>query len=80
MREKRCGTVERIGENTFLFCADVFDPNEIMQWAKTFIGRIISVEGGSEDIRRKFYTDIERMHRMYCDQIHFTGGSDEYFQ
>ena len=67
-REKRCGSVERISENTFLFTADVFDPNEIMQWAKSFIGRIISVEGGTEEIRMKFYSDIERMNRMYCDE------------
>ncbi|MBQ3161514.1 MAG: WYL domain-containing protein [Oscillospiraceae bacterium] len=67
-REKRCGTVEHVSENTFVFSADVFDPNEIMQWAKSFIGRIISVEGGSEEIRNKFYNDIERMNRMYCDE------------
>lgn len=67
-REKRCGTVEHVSENTFVFTADVFDPNEIMQWAKSFIGRIISVEGGSKEIREKFYNDIERMNRMYCDE------------
>lgn len=67
-REKRCGTIEHTAENTFTFSADVFDPNEIMQWAKSFIGRIISVEGGTEEIRSKFYTDIERMNRMYCDE------------
>ena len=67
-REKRCGTVEHVSENTFVFSADVFDPNEIMQWTKSFIGRIISVEGGSEEIRNKFYNDIERMNRMYCDE------------
>ncbi len=67
-REKRCGTVERTAENIFTFTADVFDPNEIMQWAKSFIGRIISIEGGNEEIRSKFYSDIERMNRMYCDE------------
>ena len=67
-REKRCGTIEKAGENTFVFTADVFDPNEIMQWAKSFIGRIISIEGGNEEIRNKFYSDIERMNRMYCDE------------
>ena len=67
-REKRCGTIEKAGENTFVFTADVFDPNEIMQWAKSFIGRIISIEGGNEEIRNKFFSDIERMNRMYCDE------------
>ncbi len=67
-REKRCGAVEHVSENTFAFTADVFDPNEIMQWAKSFIGRIISVEGGTEEIRSKFYNDIERMNKVYCDE------------
>lgn len=66
-REKRFGTVERISENIYTYTADVFDPNEVMHWAKTFIGRIIKVEGGSEKIRKKFYKDIDRMHRMYTE-------------
>lgn len=64
-REKRCGTVERIAENTFLFTADVFDPFEVMHWAKTFIGRIISVEGGCDAALGMFYRDIYRMNKMY---------------
>ncbi len=64
-REKRCGTVEKIAENTFAFTADVFDPFEVMHWAKTFIGRIVSVEGGCDAARDMFRRDIYRMEKMY---------------
>lgn len=67
-REKRCGKVERIDENLFIFTADVFDPNEVMHWAKTFIGKIVSIEGGNQEIRDKFLNDIIRMNRMYCNE------------
>lgn len=67
-REKRCGTVERLEKNVYLFTADVADPNEIMQWAKSFIGRIISVEGGTKELRELFYSDMERMSRMYLTE------------
>lgn len=64
-REKRCAVLEKTGEGLYTLTADVFDPNEIMHWAKTFIGRIVSIEGGTEKIRRRFYSDISRMNKMY---------------
>lgn len=73
-REKRCCTIKKTGENLFTLTADVFDPNEIMHWAKTFIGRIVSIEGGSDSVRQRFYSDIYRMNRMYG------GDKDEHIQ
>ena len=64
-REKRCAVVEKTGDGLYTLTADVFDPNEIMHWAKTFIGRIVSIDGGTEKIRLRFYNDIRRMYRMY---------------
>lgn len=64
-REKRCCSLEKTGENLYTLNADIFDPNEIMHWVKTFIGRIVKLEGGSENIRKRFYDDISRMNRMY---------------
>ena len=69
-REKRCCTLMKTGENLYTLYADVFDPNEIMHWLKTFIGRIVSVKGGTRTVRERFYNDIERMNRMY-------GGDDD---
>ncbi|WP_295092521.1 WYL domain-containing protein [Ruminococcus sp.] len=64
-REKRCAILEKTGDRLYTLTADVFDPNELMHWAKTFIGRIVSIEGGTEKIRLRFYNDIRRMYRMY---------------
>ena len=73
-REKRCCTLEKSGEHLYTLTADVFDPNELMHWAKTFIGRIVRIEGGSDNIRQRFYGDIARMNRMYG------GDRDEHIQ
>lgn len=73
-REKRCCTLEKTGEDLYTLTADVFDPNELMHWAKTFIGRIVSIEGGTDSVRQRFYRDIYRMESMYG------GDSDEHIQ
>lgn len=73
-REKRCCTIEKAGEHLYTLTADIFDPNEIMHWAKTFIGRIVRIEGGTEAIRHRFYRDIARMNRIYG------GDYDEHIQ
>lgn len=64
-REKRCCTIEKTGDGLYTLTADVFDPNELMHWAKTFIGRIVRIEGGAEDVRKRFYSDMSRMNRKY---------------
>ena len=74
VREKRCAVLEKTGDGMYTLTAYVFDPNEIMHWAKTFIGRIVSIDGGTEKIRRRFYSDISRMYRMYG------GSNDEHIQ
>ncbi len=63
-REKRCGSVTQIGPDRFLYTADIFDPSEMMSWLKTFLGRIVSIEGADAE-RRKFWNDVYRMYRMY---------------
>ncbi len=67
-REKRCGILVNNNDGTCTLTLDVFDPNEAMHWAKSFIGRIIRIEGGSEAIRKKFNNDINRMYGMYCNE------------
>ncbi len=65
MREKRCGTVERTAENEYTITFDVFDPYELLGWLKTFIGRIISFEGGVQGAADRLQDDIRRMYEMY---------------
>ncbi len=64
-REKRNGTVTQIGKNLFQLTVDAFDPHEVMHWAKSCIGRIVSVSGGTKEIRERFTSDIRRMQAMY---------------
>ena len=73
-REKRCCTLEKTGEHLYTLTADVYDPNELMHWAKTFIGRIVRIEGGADCVRQRFYSDIEKMNSMYG------GDDDEHIQ
>ncbi|MCL2061931.1 MAG: WYL domain-containing protein [Firmicutes bacterium] len=64
LKESRGGTLERIRENTFLFTKDVFDSVEASPWIKTFIGRIISIEG-HEYLKHRLQSDICRMAALY---------------
>lgn len=65
MREKRVGIVEKTGENLYTFKADIFDPNELTTWLKTFMGKVVCVEGGTDEFREKFTSDIKKMYEMY---------------
>jgi len=68
LREKRCGTVERIDAHTCRFSADVYDPNEIVPWIRTFICRITDLHIGNPLIHARFLKDIEEMNRMYAEE------------
>lgn len=67
-REKRCGTVEHISKNCYTYTVTVFDSNELMHWVKSFIGRIISIEGLDSVVEKRFYNDIQEMYQTYCLQ------------
>lgn len=73
-REKRCCTVEKTGEHLYTITADIFDCNEIMTWVKSFIGRVVSIEGGTQKVRNRFLSDIHRMKKIYG------GENDEHIQ
>ena len=64
-REKRCGTVEKIDQNTSRFSADVFDASELVPWIRTFICRIIDYSFSNKDLEKQFGDDIEEMYRLY---------------
>ncbi len=65
LREGKNGTLTKLEENTYIFTTELFDSNDISPWIKTFIGRIIQVEGTNDAVIRRFYGDINRMRRMY---------------
>ncbi len=64
-REKRCGRVEMIDENTYRFSADVFDANEMIPWIRTFICRIKRLECSNKALEKSFKDDLSEMYRLY---------------
>lgn len=65
VREKRCGTVEKIDRNTSRFSADVFDERELMPWIRTFICRIENLSVSNKALEAHFKSDFDEMCRMY---------------
>lgn len=63
-REKRCGRTERTGDDLYTITLEVFDGNEVFHWLKTYMGRIVSIEGAPVQTLR-FRRDVERMYEMY---------------
>lgn len=64
-REGRGGEIQRLEENLYLYTKELYDTNELSSWIKTFIGRIVALEGTNKEVINKFYRDMERMQRMY---------------
>jgi hypothetical protein len=69
MREGQGGELLHISENTFLYTREMFDSSDISPWIKTFIGRIIQLEGTNKLVVNRFYEDVERMSKMYGVQV-----------
>ncbi|WP_440258174.1 helix-turn-helix transcriptional regulator, partial [Catenibacterium faecis] len=65
LREKRCGHVERLNENTSRFYAEVYDVKEMVPWIRTFICRIQSISISNKEIENQFKKDLEEMYRYY---------------
>lgn len=68
-REKRCGTVTRIGDTAARFDADVYDASEMLPWIRTFICRISSVECSNKVTEARLMDDLALMNAMYCTEV-----------
>lgn len=64
-REGKNGSVEKIADNMFLYCVEIFDTMEIVPWLRTFIGRIISIKGSNQTVIQQFMNDSNRMASLY---------------
>ena len=64
-REKRCGSVEKIGAHTYRFTASVYDSSEMIPWIRTFICRITDMSFSNKSQKRKFKDDLDAMYRIY---------------
>ncbi len=65
VREKRCGTVEKLDENSCRFTAEVYDSNEMIPWIRTFIGRITDISFSNKEAELRFKNDIRNMYDLY---------------
>lgn len=68
LREKRSGTVTLLDDNNAQFDVDVYDPQEIIPWVRTFICRITFFDCTDKYIVRRFYGDIRKMNHMYLGE------------
>lgn len=68
-REGRGGRVERTAPNQYQFSIEVTDSGELMNWVKTFTGRILSVKGDNTKVISRFYRDMRRMARLYGEEL-----------
>ena len=64
-REGRGGTVEPIAPGRWRYTTQVSDTGEMMNWVKTFIGRIVALEGDGQEAIQRFHDDIRRLAEMY---------------
>lgn len=64
-REGRHGTVTKVCPNVFEYYIEVPDTLEIVPWLRTFIGRIIKIEGSESKVISLFKRDINTMASMY---------------
>ncbi|MBE6665118.1 MAG: WYL domain-containing protein [Ruminococcaceae bacterium] len=64
-REKRVGTVEKIGKDTYRFSAEVYDAGEMIPWIRSFICRITEIHFSNPRLETRFKKDLRDMYRMY---------------
>ncbi len=64
-REGHGGELLHLDKNIFLYTKELFDLNDISPWIKTFMGRIIQLEGTNSTVINRFYNDIKRMKDLY---------------
>ncbi len=64
-REKRVGSVEKCGTNTYRFTAEVYDSLELIPWIRTFLCRIVDLKMSNKEAEERFYQDLEETYRIY---------------
>lgn len=69
-REKRCGTVERLDETHWRFCADVYDALETLPWLRTFMGRITDLQCTDPEVTKRFREDFHALAALYQGEDH----------
>jgi hypothetical protein len=64
-REKRVGTVEKLGAGAYRFSADVYEAGEMIPWVRTFLCRITDFRCSNRAVEAQFKKDPAEMYRIY---------------
>ena len=68
-REKRCGQVEKLDDNTYRFTAELYDTSEIIPWIRTFICRITELNFSNKAFEKQFSGIICSICNSYGDAL-----------
>lgn len=66
-REGKHGIITKLDENLFEYSIDVADTLEMVPWLRTFIGRIVNLEGTEKHVISQFKRDINSMAALYAE-------------
>ena len=70
IREKRCGSVERLSKNEARYYAEVWDVHEMLTWVRTFIMRITELHISNKELEKHFWDDVREMRENYRDILY----------
>ena len=65
IQEARGGNIEKIAPNVFRYTRQTYSTKEMMPWAKSFIGNIISVKGNNKEEIDCINEDLKEIAKIY---------------
>ncbi len=65
IQEARGGVIEKIAPNVFHYKRQTYSTKEIMPWAKSFIGNIISIKGNNKEEIDYINEDLKEIAKIY---------------
>lgn len=65
IRERRCGSIERLDVTTARFVAEVYDTEELIPWIRSFTGRITRLNFSNRTIENQLKADFNAMYVLY---------------
>ncbi len=66
-KEKRNGTITKIGDELFSYETNCYDAMELLPWIRSFTCRIVKLESSCNTLVKTFYNDLNSMYEMYGD-------------
>lgn len=70
-REGRGGRVEILDDDRCRYEKEVFHPEEMLPWIRTFYGRILSFDCDSPSMKQQVLDDIREMCGLYCAEVSY---------